>query len=391
MYQKTEAAFREQNKITEAEWEIANIDWNTLSAIGNHHESQKNSLSRIAEAMARDLQSIDRVHSVRFRVKDTDHLLVKIIRKRVEGSDKYADINLENYQEKITDLVGVRALHLFKEDVFRIDVRIREAWHLAEAPPVAYVRGGDQGEKLEDAGFDVKVHKAGYRSVHYIVSTSPGRQIVFAEIQVRTIFEEGWAEIDHTVKYPNFSDDETVAEFLGIFNRLAGAADEMGGFVRRMTESVREVSAIVDREAAAVAHVINPPPTSTYLPENLSKYATFLTFTDAFNKNSSRRSKKGLTQAFRISDPTDKTSGDFVSFTILDGDRELPGRISRTALANLRNHGDGDDLATFEAHKERIRHATYVMLRLNPSSNLIALGSNNFQHPGSEDLRSFIH
>lgn len=377
MYQKTEVEFRRQNGITDAEWEIAKIDWNTLSAIGNHHDEQKNSLARAAEAMARDLQSIDRVHSVRFRVKDTDHLLVKIIRKRVEGSEKYADIDVQNYQAKITDLVGVRALHLFKEDLFRIDSSIRDAWEMEENPPVAYVRGGDLGEKLEDAGFDVKAHKAGYRSVHYIVSTSPGRQKILAEIQVRTIFEEGWAEIDHTVKYPNFSDDESVAEFLGIFNRLAGAADEMGSFVRRMTESVREVNAIMGHEGGATMDAAGQNSESAQLSETLSKAATFLVFSSNFSKNPYRRKKNRMDEAFRILDPTDNTIGDFVSFTVLDGDQAFPGRISRTALAVLRGASDGDDLATFETHKELIRTAALNMRRANPSLDLIALGSNN--------------
>ncbi|MGE8672899.1 MAG: RelA/SpoT domain-containing protein [Achromobacter kerstersii] len=377
MYQKTEFEFRLQNGITDGEWEIAKIDWNTLSAIGNHHDEQKNSLARAAEAMARDLQSIDRVHSVRFRVKDTDHLLVKIIRKRVEGSVKYADISLENYQAKITDLVGVRALHLFKEDLFRIDSSIRKAWELEENPPVAYVRGGDLGDKLEDAGFDVKAHKAGYRSVHYIVSTSPRRQKILVEIQVRTIFEEGWAEIDHTVKYPNFSDDESLAEFLGIFNRLAGAADEMGSFVRRMTESVREVNAIAKHEGSAAMDAASQLSTSADLSENLSKAATFLTFSNNFSRDASRRKKQRMDEAFHISDPTDNTIGDFVSFTISDGDKTFPGRISRTALAILRGRGDGDDLITFETHKTRIRAAALNMRRTNPSLDVIALGSNN--------------
>ncbi len=378
MYQKSEVEFRSQNGITDAEWEIAKMDWNTLSAIGNHHEEQKNSLARAAEAMARDLQSIDRVHSVRFRVKDTDHLLAKIIRKRVEGIGKYADIGPLNYQGKITDLVGVRALHLFKEDLFRIDRSIRDAWELEETPPVAYVRGGDFGEKLKDAGFDVKAHKAGYRSVHYIVSTSPGRQKILAEVQVRTIFEEGWAEIDHTVKYPNFSDDESVVEFLGIFNRLAGAADEMGSFVRRMTESVREVSAIIDREGDATTAATDQISTSAELSENLNKAATFLSFSGNFSKNPYRRTKKGTYEAFRISDPSDSKTGDFVSFTISDEDKTIPGRISRTALAILRAGGNADDLATFETHKERIRAAALDMRKANPSLGLIALGSSNF-------------
>jgi hypothetical protein len=63
---------------------------------------------------------------------------------------------------------------------------------------------------------------------------------VFAEIQVRTIFEEGWSEIDHRVRYPNFSDDELVSYFLAIFNRLSGSADEMGTFVQGLTRALSD-------------------------------------------------------------------------------------------------------------------------------------------------------
>ncbi|OXI88549.1 hypothetical protein CFB50_08605 [Burkholderia sp. AU33423] len=381
MYQKTESEFRQQNNIPDGQWEVAKIDWKTLLAIGRHHESQKNSLTRAVEAMARDLQSIDLVHSVRFRIKDTDHLLAKIIRKRVEGSEKYADISVENYQTKITDLVGVRALHLFKEDLFRINQSILETWELEETPPVAYVRDGDQKEKLEEAGFDVQSRTAHYRSVHYIISTSPRRKKILAELQVRTIFEEGWAEIDHTVKYPAYSNDESIAEFLGIFNRLAGAADEMGSFVRRMAETVREVSAITGRKESASQNGVKQLSEPENLADNLDKYAVYLSFIKNKSFNPHRRTTKGMGATFKISDPIDKTSGDFLSFKISDSDREIPGRISRTALTTL-GAKNASDLDIFYANKERIRTAAFNMLRRNPSLDIIALGSNNFLPQG---------
>jgi putative GTP pyrophosphokinase len=78
----------------------------------------------------------------------------------------------------------------------------------------------------------------GYRSVHSIFCTQPLQRKVFTEVQVRTIFEEGWCEIDHHVRYPNFSDDRLVSYFLTIFNRLAGSADEMGTFVQNLTRAL---------------------------------------------------------------------------------------------------------------------------------------------------------
>jgi ppGpp synthetase/RelA/SpoT-type nucleotidyltranferase len=168
------------------------------------------------------------VHSVRWRVKDTDHLLEKIIRKCAEGHKKYKNVDSKNYFEIVSDLVGLRALHLFKDDCFSIDSDLRRTWTPSE-PPIAYVREGDPPDltkKFGEHGFEVKEHPAGYRSVHYIFLTQPFQRKVFAEIQVRTIFEEGWSEIDHRVRYPNFSNDQLVSYFLTIFNRLAGSADE---------------------------------------------------------------------------------------------------------------------------------------------------------------------
>jgi hypothetical protein len=54
---------------------------------------------------------------------------------------------------------------------------------------------------------------------------------VIAEVQVRTIFEEGWSEIDHKTRYPYNLDNLILGALLNLFNRLAGSADEMGTFI----------------------------------------------------------------------------------------------------------------------------------------------------------------
>lgn len=235
--------FLTKNRISQETWEKANIAWEVLSAIAEEHGKQSANLEDAAELIAKQIQKCSAVHSVRWRVKDTDHLLEKIVRKRAEANSKYAEINAENYFTIVSDLIGVRALHLFKTDCFVIDRTIREAWALAENP-AAYIRDGDSESlrnQFRDAGFEVKEHPAGYRSVHYVTSSTPMKRTVLAEIQVRTIFEEGWSEIDHSVRYPNFSDSKLVEYFLQIFNRLAGSADDMGGFVLGLVADIREL------------------------------------------------------------------------------------------------------------------------------------------------------
>jgi putative GTP pyrophosphokinase len=253
-------AFLERNRLSRETWEGGKCDWQVMEAIAADHESNKAKLLQSAEFFAKLIQTFDHVHSVRWRVKDTDHLLEKIVRKRSEGSEKYGTVSPDNYHQIVTDLVGVRALHLFKDDCFEIDNLLRATWQPIETP-VAYVRLGDPQElttRFTDKGFELKSHPAGYRSVHYVFASQPVQRRVIAEVQVRTIFEEGWSEIDHRVRYPNFSENALVEYFLTIFNRMAGSADEMGGFVRGLAATLRELESQVegatrDKERTLVA------------------------------------------------------------------------------------------------------------------------------------------
>jgi ppGpp synthetase/RelA/SpoT-type nucleotidyltranferase len=217
--------------------EAAKIDWALMKAIAEDHESNKSLLNDTAETFARILQKMSDVHSVRYRVKDTWHLIDKIIRKKSEQEEKYIDLALDNYSKRITDLVGLRVLHLFKSDLPLIHAQLNENLTV-EGRPVINIRKGDDespeyNKKADELGMDVKVHPAGYRSVHYIVSSQITRLKVLLEIQVRTIYEEAWSEVDHKVNYPHKC-EPVIGYLLSILNRLSGSADEMGDYVQTL-------------------------------------------------------------------------------------------------------------------------------------------------------------
>jgi len=224
-------AFCAQNHVDRKTAEAAGIQWSTLEAICKHHAARADELRTAGIVVTTALQPVPYVHSLKMRVKNWVHLAEKIIRKRIDDPKNVIDET--NYTEQITDLVGVRALHLFKEDCFSIHEAIKERWEFHEQPK-AYVRKGDSDEyqlEFTKAGFLVNEHPHGYRSLHYLAKCQPQKTLIFVELQVRTIFEEGWSEIDHRVRYPSFSDSPLLKQFLNMFNRLAGSADEMGSFV----------------------------------------------------------------------------------------------------------------------------------------------------------------
>ncbi|WP_201979284.1 RelA/SpoT domain-containing protein [Hymenobacter rubidus] len=214
--------------------EKAGTNLDELTAIQKDFEKKTASYEQAAESVTGILLKAHSVHSGRYRVKDSTHLLKKIIRKRIENSQRI--ITIDNYEQELTDLAGVRALHLFKSDWKHIHKFITDSWALHEKP-TAYYREGDSEQVLDmftKQNCEVKPHPEGYRSVHYIVETSPTRAKRFVEIQVRTIFEEGWSEVDHQLRYPNFSNDPLIHNLLSQLNRLAGSADEMSSFVQQL-------------------------------------------------------------------------------------------------------------------------------------------------------------
>ncbi|MBV7497861.1 hypothetical protein KW837_26690 [Pseudomonas sp. PDM24] len=233
--------FLEQSAITKLEWNNSQADWNTLSQIANDFEKHNQALSSAAEQISSRIRTFPGVHSVRWRIKNTLHLLKKIVRKKLDKNpkEKWITISHENYLDVVTDLIGIRALHLFKDECIAIDNSIREAWDLNEEA-VMYIREGDGvPAAITERGCRAAIHDAGYRSIHYIIESRPEKKTLFAEVQVRTIFQEGWSEIDHKVRYPDFSDNEHISVFLDLFNGLAGSADEMGSFVKDLVKLLK--------------------------------------------------------------------------------------------------------------------------------------------------------
>lgn len=234
--------FLTANRIEKETWGKSGCKWGDLLLIKADYLGRLSMLERSAALYVNVIQTIPRVHSVRSRIKNPDHVLEKIVRKCALEEEKYKSITIENYFEVITDLVGIRALHLFKEDCFEVARNLLGDWSPVETP-IAYIRAGDPDalkQKYREAGMEVKEHPNGYRSVHCVLSSQPLNKPVFFEVQIRTVFEEGWSEIDHVVRYPNFSDNELVDYFLAIFNRMAGSADEMGSFVTGLASSILE-------------------------------------------------------------------------------------------------------------------------------------------------------
>lgn len=244
--------FLAKYNIEESELEMSALSWEELTAICEDYMRREEKLRNIGKDFVNDyLYDIEKagIHSYRYRIKAPGHLLEKIIRKRCEYFERFEKIDRSNYYKYITDLIGIRVFFLYREDWIYFHNYITSAfennpdlyvedriqnfdedeshYYIAERPKV-YRRTGDSRIYDEEI---IDIRSDGiYRSLHYIIKYKG----YYVEIQGRTLFEEGWSEIDHDIVYPYFKDDVMLTDFSTLLNRLSGMADEMSSYFRRM-------------------------------------------------------------------------------------------------------------------------------------------------------------
>ena len=246
------STFLTDYNISEDDLTAANISWEELSMIGEEYRKLEGTMRELGKSFIDEyLYDIETagIHSYRYRTKEAEHLMEKVVRKKKENPEKFAGLDHTNYYKYVTDPIGIRVFFLYREDWIHFhryitsriennpDLYIRDRlrdfdedpdhYYLAERPK-AYKRTGDT--KIYD-GKEIEIITDGiYRSLHYIVKYKG----YYVEIQGRTLFEEGWSEIDHDIVYKEAQDDEMLRDYSRLLNRLSGLADEMSSYFRRI-------------------------------------------------------------------------------------------------------------------------------------------------------------
>lgn len=145
-------------------------------------------------------------NAINSRLKDRNSLSEKIDRK----DGKYSDL------KELTDIAGVRVITYYAEDVEKVADIVECEFKVDHDNSI------DKGKALEPDRF-------GYCSVHYVVEMNDERlklkeYQLFAglkcEIQIRTVLQHAWAEIEHDLGYK--SEIAIPKPIRRSFSRLAG-------------------------------------------------------------------------------------------------------------------------------------------------------------------------
>ena len=174
------------------------------------------------------------IHSIKTRIKDPDHLRDKIERKL----KKDIEINKDNLFHEITDLIGLRVLYLYQDQFPIIHTQILNYiaegdWVFVEEPKAMT---WDPESKLmyDKLQITTEIRPTFYTSVHYLVKPNNNNpNPICCEIQVRTLFEEIWGEIDHSINYPHPIENVACKEQLRVLSKLVSTGTRLADSIFR--------------------------------------------------------------------------------------------------------------------------------------------------------------
>lgn len=164
------------------------------------------------------------IHTIEYRAKSPESFYDKAT--KVEDDDlKYKDPLNE-----ITDLAGVRVIVFVRDFVDPVCDAISEMFEVKERE--------DVGERVYKQG------RFGYQSIHIIVKLDkkiylgglPEVSEALCEVQVRTILQHAWAEMEHDIQYKG---NQIPTELAKRFSALAGLLEIADGEFQRIQHDSR--------------------------------------------------------------------------------------------------------------------------------------------------------
>jgi putative GTP pyrophosphokinase len=189
-------------------------------------------LEQLIPALKGDKELSKVVHSLKWRVKDVDHLRDKLERKLLEAKAKGKKLRItkRNLFKKVNDLAGCRILHLHTKQFQKIHDCLKSIfseykYELIEGP-IAKTWDDESREYFSQIGTKTEKSPSLYTSVHYVIA--PNRTTgLTCEIQVRTLAEELWGEVDHTINYPHKSMSLACREQIKVLARVTSSCTRL--------------------------------------------------------------------------------------------------------------------------------------------------------------------
>ena len=175
------------------------------------------------------------IENVSGRVKRVSSILEKTQRKHV---------SLEELEEKIEDIAGIRLICQFVEDINAV---------------VEIIRNRKDLEIKQEKDYITQSKPSGYRSYHiiayYTVHTINGPKRLEVEIQIRTMAMNFWSTIEHSLqyKYKEHMPDELRMRLL----RVADAVDALDNEMASVRDEIMDAQNSNRQKATIISDILN--------------------------------------------------------------------------------------------------------------------------------------
>lgn len=125
------------------------------------------------------------------RIKSFNSYYKKILRQKPDQTEQTEKL------VTLTDLIGIRVICAFLEDLSEVEQQVKSAYDIVE---------------IERKGEDLNFKEFGYESIHILIKIPsdclptvntdlPLPEDLVCEIQIRTILQDAWSEVEHELVY----------------------------------------------------------------------------------------------------------------------------------------------------------------------------------------------
>jgi len=188
---------------------------------------------------ARDEKDIP-VYVSKYRIKSPESIYLKTKRKRI------TDLTT------ITDYAGLRVLTLFEKDLFELNDFLLEnyknrGYELESLNVFNYHNDEHHLESITQIAAkyfpEVPVtsikKKSGYKSIHYIIKRTLGKAQLLIEIQLRTLLQDVWGELEHSLSYKKGDIHPHIKKSFAILSRDLENNDMLISHLREISDRER--------------------------------------------------------------------------------------------------------------------------------------------------------
>ena len=237
----------------------------------NHNRSLYEACGETVKRLIGNLLKEKRIsyHSIQFRVKEEKSFL-----------DKCRNKKYENPISQITDICGLRIITYTNHDVEKIKLIIEEEFKIDKVNSV---------DKINQ----MKEDQVGYLSTHYVATINQERERLTEynrykdlkfEIQIRTLLQHAWAEIEHDRSY-KFS-GELPGEIKRRFYLVAGTLELLDREFDRLSNEIDTYANEVRKETEKgnLDEPINSTSLIEYLSIRLKDYRVDMKSFNGFDK-----------------------------------------------------------------------------------------------------------